>query len=99
MKYNKKLLVPYEEVLAEELRDPSFRVVWEAEEAKRKVISTLIGQRIKRKLTQAQLAHRAGIKQPSLARVESGSVMPSLSLLNKLAKALNSSLEIRFIGA
>ena len=86
----------YEEVLKRELKDPEFRTIWEAGETRRRVVSTLIGERIKRKLTQDQLAKRAGIKRPSLARIEGGHVNPSLMILEKVARALNTRLVIQF---
>lgn len=41
------------------------------------------------KLTQAQLAKKMGTQQPSIARVESGSILPSLSFLEKLAESID----------
>jgi len=43
-------------------------------------------------LTQAQLAKRMKTQQPSIARVESGKVLPSLDFLHKLAKAVGTEL-------
>jgi transcriptional regulator with XRE-family HTH domain len=40
------------------------------------------------KLTQAQLAKKMGTQQPSIARIESGSTLPSLSFLEKLAESV-----------
>ena len=53
--------------------------------------------RIRRGLTQAQLADLVGTHQPSIARLENGSSSPSLSFLNKVASALNAKFEIRLI--
>jgi transcriptional regulator with XRE-family HTH domain len=39
-------------------------------------------------LTQAQLAARLGVKQPVVARVESGNVMPDLRTVHRYAHAL-----------
>jgi DNA-binding XRE family transcriptional regulator len=90
-------LISYEEEFAKKLqRDPKFRELWEAGETRRRVVSALIGERIRQKISQQDLAKRAGVKQPSLARVESGNVMPSLNMLSRLAKAMNASLEIQF---
>lgn len=41
------------------------------------------------KLTQAQLAKKMGTQQPSIARVESGSILPSLTFLETLADSLD----------
>jgi len=43
-------------------------------------------------LTQSQLAKKVGTKQPSVARIEKGSGLPSLSFLLKIAHALNTHL-------
>ena len=40
------------------------------------------------KLTQAQLAKKVGTQQPSIARIESGSTLPSLSFLERLADSV-----------
>ena len=40
------------------------------------------------KLTQNQLAKKMGTQQPSIARIESGSTLPSLSFLERLADSI-----------
>ncbi|ACY99154.1 MULTISPECIES: helix-turn-helix domain-containing protein [Thermomonospora] len=47
-------------------------------------------------LTQAQLAERAGLKQPAVARFEAGGTMPTIPMLERLAEALEMRLSIRF---
>ena len=44
--------------------------------------------RQQRKLTQGELAERAGVTREYIARLEAGRYDPSLSTLEKLAKAL-----------
>jgi transcriptional regulator with XRE-family HTH domain len=44
--------------------------------------------RAKRKITQAELAERAGISHGYLARLETGRQDPTITTLEKLAKAL-----------
>jgi len=53
--------------------------------------------RIARGLTQEQLARMVGTKQPSIARLENGSSVPSLSFLRRIADALKATLEVRLI--
>ena len=96
-KLNMKHLTPYEEGFNERLKDPKFRAIWEAEAPHRAAVSAIIGARIKYKLTQQQLAERAGLRQPNLARIESGSISPSLSTLGKIAGGLDKKLEVRFV--
>lgn len=53
--------------------------------------------RIQRGLTQAQLAEMVGTRQPSIARLENGSSIPSLSFLDRIAKALGARIELRIV--
>ena len=45
--------------------------------------------RIKRKLTQQELANRSGVHQVTIARYETGNKLPSLETLSRIAAALN----------
>lgn len=54
--------------------------------------------RIQRGLTQTQLAAKVGTRQPSIARLENGSTLPSISFLNKIATALDAKIEVRLIA-
>ncbi|MFF4775513.1 helix-turn-helix domain-containing protein [Microtetraspora fusca] len=47
-------------------------------------------------LTQAELAERAGLKQPAVARFEAGGTMPTIPMLERLAEALEVRLSVRF---
>ncbi|MHC1625246.1 MAG: CBS domain-containing protein [Methermicoccaceae archaeon] len=47
-------------------------------------------KRIELGLTQSELASRAGVSQPLIARIESGDVDPRLSTLRRIVDALNS---------
>jgi len=51
--------------------------------------------RILQGLTQEELAEKVGTRQPSIARLESGRSMPSLSFLEKIADALDAKIEIK----
>lgn len=48
-------------------------------------------------LTQKQLAELIGTKQPAIARIENGDVMPSVQMLTKIANALHLKLTINFM--
>jgi DNA-binding XRE family transcriptional regulator len=78
---------------AEQLLDPQF--VAAANELKPGYqISRL---RIQRGLTQSQLAEMVGTRQPSIARLENGSNIPSLSFLDRIAKALDARIELHIV--
>jgi len=59
-----------------------------------------LGEAVRRRreelgLTQAQLAERAGLKQPAVARFEAGGTMPTLPMLERLAAALGLQLTVQ----
>jgi len=59
------------------------------------LISDLIKVRIKKGLTQEELAKKIGTKQSAIARFESGSANPSLEFLEKMTSAMDSRLKIQ----
>src|SRR6266850_2170677 len=64
-------------------KDPEFRAEFDRLQLARKVK----GLREKKKMSQVQLAVLAGTKQPNIARLESGKVVPRLDFLEKVARA------------
>jgi len=62
-------------------------------------IKTLIilgdSARLSKGLTQEELARALNTKQASIARLESGNSLPSLSMVKKVAEALDAELEIK----
>ena len=79
------------------LKDPAFKKEYDKLENRYALIDKIIGARIKKKLTQAQLAKKVGTKQSAIARLESGSVNPSLRFMERIAFALGSKLNIEFL--
>lgn len=53
------------------------------------IIVKLISKRIELKMSQRQLAEKAGIKQPMIARIEKFESIPRLDTLIRLANALS----------
>ena len=76
------------------MKDPEFREEYEALEPEYKLAAGLIRLRLAKGLTQAQLAALLNTKQESIARLESGSSLPSLSTVRRVADALDAELEI-----
>lgn len=76
------------------MKDPEFREEYEALEPEYRLASALIRLRLEKGLTQAQLAALLNTKQESIARLESGSSLPSLSTVRRVADALDAELEI-----
>ena len=90
----RKNLPRFEDWEAEKIKDPDFAAAAEALEPGYQVARL----RLLRGLTQAQLAEMVGTRQPSIARLENGSSIPSLSFLNKIAAALDARIEVKLIA-
>lgn len=58
------------------------------------IISDLIAARIKKGMTQKDVAEKLGTRQSAIARLESGNVNPSLEFLQKLAQVMGYKLNI-----
>jgi ribosome-binding protein aMBF1 (putative translation factor) len=78
-------------------QDPEFVREYEALEPEHQVARAVLGLRLQQGLSQAELAERAGTKQASVSRVERVETVPSLTLLKKLAAALDTRVEIRLV--
>ena len=86
---------PYEDFLAEQLKDPEFKKEYEALEEEFTLAKEVIQLRQRLNLTQKELADRIGTSQPAIARVESGTYRNlSLSFLRRLAVGLDAVPEI-----
>lgn len=90
-------LIKHDEYIKELLaREPKFREEYEKWDPAFEIAQMLIEARVIKGLTQARLAEMISTKQQSVARVESGKHLPSLSFLVKIAKALGTFLVVRF---
>ncbi len=58
------------------------------------LVKTIIKERINRGWSQTQLAEAIGSRQPVISRLEQGNSNPSLSTLQKIAKALDLSIQV-----
>ncbi|MBC7076499.1 MAG: helix-turn-helix transcriptional regulator [Syntrophomonadaceae bacterium] len=84
--------------ITESLTDSEFNKAWQDSEYQYQVSRQLVLLRLKRGLTQKQLAHKIGTSQSVIARIENGEQNISLKTLSKLAKALEAELEIRLLA-
>ncbi len=66
------LLKSVEGHLQEKRRAVSFRELYELDEEKLKVAKVIVGERIRRRFTQAVLAHRLGVTQQQVSKIENG---------------------------
>jgi len=82
----------YKKLKKELLKDKVVRKEYERADLAFEVAKMIIRLRSFKGLTQEKLARLMKTKQPSLARVESGQHLPSLSFLNNVAEAAGTSL-------
>ena len=87
--------ISLEKLKADLMKDPGFRREYEKLEPEFQIARALIEARVKKKMTQAEIARKAGTKQPVISRLEGAQGSPSLSLIKRIAKALGVRLVFR----
>ena len=87
----------FRETLYDQMKDPEFRLEWEALEPERQIIRAIIEGRQLNDLTQQQLAAATGIAQADISRLENGTGNPSLRTLKRLAAGMGMRLKLEFI--
>jgi ribosome-binding protein aMBF1 (putative translation factor) len=85
--------VDYEKKL---LMRPKFKKLAQDEEHKYQLVRSLINARLKKKMSQEELARRIGTKQPVISRLENMQSHPTLTLLQKIGNALDTKLHIYY---
>jgi ribosome-binding protein aMBF1 (putative translation factor) len=83
--------------LKESLKDPLIKAEFDRQQPEFAVIQAMIDARVKKSLTQKQLAEKMGTTQSAISRLEKGNVSPTVDFLKKLAEATDSRLDIRFL--
>ena len=85
----------FREIEKEWLKDPEFRKACDNHQLEYSLICAIIDERIKKGLTQKELAKKIGTKQSSIARFESGAYNPTLLFVKKLADALGVTITVK----
>lgn len=91
--------VPLDRLRRRWLRDAEFRKTYEALAPEFEIAAALIAARSRAGLSQADVAKRMGTTQSVVARLESGRQRPSLSSLERYAKATGSRLRVELVAA
>ena len=82
-------LIDADDLLERDLQDPEFRAEWERLAAARAVSEAVVVNRTRKGMTQTALARAIGVRQPVVARIESGEHVPTIETLIKIANALD----------
>lgn len=85
----------FDETKAKWLKYPAVKKAYDDLELEFALISAMIDYRIKKGITQKQLAEKIGTKQSSIARFESGNYNPTLAFVQKIAHAVGAKIEVR----
>lgn len=85
------------EYLASEMKDPEFRRLYADAEIELKVAFEIVKAREAAKVTQGELARRIKSKQQTVSRIERGAQNLTLVTLDRIARALKGSLQVRIV--
>lgn len=76
------------------LKDPAFKAAYDALEPEYQLAKSMIEARLAKKLTQQELAKKAGVTQTTIARLESGTNNPTITTVTRVANALGKELRL-----
>lgn len=86
----------FEDDLKRRLKNPDFRAAWKESEVEYMLAKQLIDKRLKKHISQRELAKRADTTQAVISRIETMNANPSLNTLQRIASVLNAKLRISF---
>lgn len=89
-----KKFYSHKQLHQEWMKDPQYRREYERLEPEFQIARAIIEARIKRKITQTELAKRAKTGQAVISRLENMTSKPSISLVQRVADALG--LRVKF---
>ncbi|MBI2337815.1 helix-turn-helix domain-containing protein [Candidatus Daviesbacteria bacterium] len=84
----------WEDLEKELLADPAVKKEYDHLALRYTIISELIALRLKKGMTQKDIAEKIGTKQSAIARLESGSINPSIEFLHRIAQVMGYKLSI-----
>ncbi|PIS21349.1 transcriptional regulator [candidate division WWE3 bacterium CG08_land_8_20_14_0_20_41_15] len=96
---NKKDLIPFEKIERKWMKDPNFVREYQKLQPEFDLAMQIIDARTKNEMTQEDLAKKAGTGQAVISRLEGMNARPSLSLLTRIAAALDTDITITIRGA
>jgi DNA-binding XRE family transcriptional regulator len=86
------------DVKAQLLQDPVVSAEYEKQQPEFAIARELIAARVRAGMTQAELAQRMSTTQSTIARLESGRMMPSMRTFARYAQATNSHTVVRLVA-
>ncbi len=90
-------MTTWKEHKKELLKNPKFKAAYDELEPEYRLANELIRARLGKKMTQAELAEKAGVSRVVVARLESGTTNPTVETVNRVAGALGK--ELKLVGS
>ena len=84
----------FNSLLDEQMDDPEFATVFEAEIERLNAAVAVSRAREEARLTQEQLAERSGVSRVTINRIERGKLNPSMKTLSRLARAMGKQVRV-----
>lgn len=79
------------------LKNPKFKAAYDELAPEYRLANELIRARLGKKMTQAEVAEKAGVSRVVVARLESGTTNPTVETVNRVAGALGK--ELKLVGS
>lgn len=86
-----KLSYSFKEDLKKRLKNPAFKKAWEESETQYSLAKQMIEKRMAKNVSQRELASKLHTSQAVISRIETMHANPSLLLLKRIARALDTS--------
>ena len=85
------------EHLQEKLKDPYFKELYELEQQKYSIVKEIVDYRVKKGITQEQLAEQVGVSQQHISKIENGE-FSSISTLEKVLLGIGKTVRIKAVA-
>jgi DNA-binding XRE family transcriptional regulator len=89
----------FRETLNEQLKDPEFKIEYDAKSAEYQLINAILDARKAANITQKQLAEKTGIAQSDISKIENGNANPSLKTIERIASGMGMTVRVEFVPA
>ena len=96
--YGESRVISLKDVKAQQLKNPEVLAEYEKLGPEYAIARELIAARVRAGMTQAELAERMSTTQSTIARLESGRMMPSMRTFSRYAEATNSHAVVRLVA-
>ncbi len=91
---NKKNWITHEELHSQMMKDSEYRREYEKLETEYQIAKQIIDARLRKNMSQQELATKVNTGQAVISRLEGANAKPSISLLQRVARALDTKFQI-----